>query len=76
MRNVLSAQIYTTWPSIDPADVDAYLYNTQAPGYFGSDSFLQGGTSPGTEYDNIDIRLANLTPYNPVSISNLVIAFD
>jgi hypothetical protein len=72
---VLSAQIYEVWPTIDSASVEAYLHNTDAPGYFNSGGFIQGGTSPGTQYDNLDSRLPGLSPYNPFSISNLSIEF-
>ncbi|MBN2682380.1 MAG: hypothetical protein JXR58_07715 [Bacteroidales bacterium] len=75
IKNVLSAQIYEVWPTIDSASVEAYLHNTDAPGYFNSGGFVQGGASPGTQYDNIDSRLPGLSPYNPFSISNLSIEF-
>lgn len=75
VRNVLSAQIYEVWPTIDSASVNAYLHNTEAPGYFTSTGFVQGGTSPSADYNDIDSRLSGLTPYNPFSISNLSIEF-
>ncbi|UCG26649.1 MAG: hypothetical protein JSV24_06615 [Bacteroidales bacterium] len=75
IENVFSRQIYEWWPTIDPATVAAYLYNTAAPGYFDSKGFVQGGTSPGAEYDDIEGRLPGLSPYNPKEISNLSISF-
>jgi len=56
-------------------DIDVYLAQTQAPGYFSNSGFLNAGTSPGTSYDAIQSSMENLTPYNPVSVSNLTISF-
>ena len=75
IKNVFSNQIYTLWPYIDQASVDAYLSNTEAPGFFNSLGFVQGGTSPGDEYDELVERLPLMSPYNPKEISNLSIAF-
>jgi len=52
-----------------------YLQNTEAPGYFNNDGFVQGGTSPGPEYDVFEAAINNLTPYNPIEVSDLTIAF-
>ncbi|OFY35674.1 MAG: hypothetical protein A2W91_13920 [Bacteroidetes bacterium GWF2_38_335] len=75
MRNVLSNQIYEVWPTISTESVNAYLFNTQAPGYFNNGGFVAAGTSPGTQYDDIDTRKDNLTPYCPVTVTNLTIEF-
>ena len=75
IKNVFSNQIYTLWPYIDQASVDAYLYNTEAPGFFNSNGFVQGGTSPGSEYDELVVRLPMMSPYNPKEISQLNIEF-
>ncbi len=56
-------------------DIQIYLVNTQAPGYFTANGFLSAGTSPGTSYDEIETSMNTLSPYNPVQISNLVIEF-
>lgn len=56
-------------------DIDVYLAQTQAPGYFANSGFLNAGTSPGSSYDAIQSSMENLTPYNPVSVSNLTISF-
>ncbi len=75
IKNVFSNQIYTLWPFIDQASVDAYLNNTEAPGYFDTHGFVQGGTSPGSEYDELEVRLPLMSPYNPKEISLLDIVF-
>lgn len=75
VKNVFTRQIYEWWPTIDPVTVDAYLFNTEAPGYFNTNGFVQGGISPGPEYDMIEARLPNLSPYNPKEIGNLTISF-
>ena len=59
---------------LDPS-VNAYFYNTEAPGFFSKQGFVQGGTSPGTGYDHLEGRLPNLSPYNPKEITNLFIDF-
>ncbi len=75
VKNVFSKQIYNLWPTIDSTDVEAYLYNTAAPGYFDRNGFIQGGVSPGDEYDALERRLPVLTPYNPKEIHDLTIRF-
>jgi hypothetical protein len=75
IKNVFSEQIYNLWPYIDSTDVEAYLYNTAAPGYFGKDGFIQGGESPGPEFDRLENRLPVLSPYNPKEIHELTIRF-
>lgn len=56
-------------------DVDNYLYNTEAPGYFNHYGFIQGGTAPSNAYTNLISNIAGLTPYNPVNIRDLEISF-
>ena len=75
IKNVFTREIYDVWPYIDSTAVAAYLYNTDAPGYFDNYGFVSGGTSPGSEYDEIESRLPNMSPYNPKEISNLAIVF-
>jgi len=62
-------------PNISPDIVNAYLHNTEAPGFFSENGFVQGSTSPGQEYDELEVRLPDLSPYNPKEISNLFIEF-
>jgi hypothetical protein len=56
-------------------DIQDYLVNTQAPGYFNSQGFVSAGTSPGSAYDAAEASMNLLTPYNPVLVSNLEINF-
>ncbi|GAB4330442.1 MAG: hypothetical protein Kow00127_22580 [Bacteroidales bacterium] len=76
IKNVFTQQIYETWPGIDSTTVQAYLYNTDAPGFFDHNGFVQGGTAPGPEYNPLINIIAGLTPYNPAEIHNLTISFD
>jgi hypothetical protein len=75
IKNVFTNEIYSLWPNIHPDIVNAYLYNTDAPGFFSKHGFVQGGTSPGAEYDALEGRLPDLSPYNPKEITNLFIDF-
>jgi len=52
------------------------LVNTEALGFFGVDGFIQGGDSPGTEYDPLVDRIQDLTPFNPNDINNLEVSFQ
>jgi hypothetical protein len=75
IKNVFTDQIYETWPTIDSASVATYLYNTDPPGYFDQNGFIQGGTAPTGNYGTIQSRMNLLSPYNPFQITNLTIEF-
>lgn len=75
IKNVFTDQINTVYPGADSNVVNAYLHNTEAPGYFDSDGFIQGGTSPGNDYNDLETAIQNLAPYNPNDISGLTINF-
>lgn len=75
IKKVFTREIYDVWPEISQESIDAYLYNTEAPGYFDVHGFVQGGTSPGPEYDGLTSRLEYLSPYNPKDIKNLIVSF-
>lgn len=75
IKNVFTNQINLAYPGLSQESINNYLYNTEAPGYFNSNGFLQGGTSPSTDYDDLVNNIANLTPYNPIDIKNLTISF-
>jgi len=69
-------EIKAVWGNQVPQDIiDAYLANTEAPGYFDSHGFVSAGTSPGDEYDRLDVRLPDMSPYNPKDVGNLTIVF-
>ncbi len=76
IKNVFTEQIYAVWPWIDSTAVQAYLCNTEAPGFFNHYGFVQGGSAPGPEYVPLVEIIADLTPYNPAEINQLVIEFD
>lgn len=75
IKNVFTDQILTAFPNIEQSLIDAYLLNTEAPGFFDSNGFVQGGTSPGTQYDPLVSRIQGLTPFNPNDIRNLEVTF-
>lgn len=75
IKNVLTREINDLWPGIDQEGVNAYLYNTGAPGYFADHGFVQGGVAPSNEYIALESRLSLLSPYNPKEVTNLEIAF-
>lgn len=73
---VFEREIRAVWGTAVPQVLlTAYLANTQAPGYFDSEGFVSAGVSPGPDYDELDSRLGDLTPYNPKYIGNLSISF-
>ncbi len=73
--NNVFTQIITDLGIYTDEQIQAYLAQTQAPGYFSSGGFLNAGTSPGDTYNEIETSMEALTPYNPVSVSNLIISF-
>ncbi len=75
IRNTFQRRIYAAWPGIDSTEVEQYLEDTEAPGYFNQFGFVAGGESPGTEYDPLEARIQFLNPYNPKEIRNLEIEF-
>lgn len=75
IKEVFEQQIYDVWPGIDPNAVDAYLFNTDPPGYFNNNGFMVGGTSPSQQHTVLANRLPNLTPYNPDDMAGLQIDF-
>lgn len=75
IKNVITREIYEVWPNIDQKSVDAFLFNTGAPGYFNDYGFVSGGDSPGEQYNDLEFRLSLLSPYNPKEIANLEIMF-
>ncbi len=75
IKNVFTREINEVWPGLDPAILEAYLFNTEGPGYFNNEGFMMGGTSPGDAWDALAERTEDLSPYNPREISNLEINF-
>ena len=75
IKTVFEKQIYAMWPNIDPKLVEAYLYNADAPGYFGKGGFIQGGTAPDKSYSDLEARILHLTPYNPKKVTLMKVEF-
>ncbi len=80
IKNVLTKQI-NIWfldkfgMRPDSSDLATYLMNTEAPGFFDNNGFIQGGTAPDRRYSVFEGRIKELIPYNPKSISELEISF-
>ncbi|MBN1951354.1 MAG: hypothetical protein JW801_09120 [Bacteroidales bacterium] len=81
IKNVLIQEI-TLWfldlfgitPDTDV--LERYLQNSDAPGFFNANGFIQGGISPGSQYDILQEQVNFLRPYNPKDINELVIHFQ
>ena len=76
INNVFTSEIKAVWPMIDDKSIEAFLYNTGAPGYFNKDGFVAGGEMPATDYQSLKDRAGFLTPYNPKEISEMELRFE
>lgn len=76
LKNVFTDQILLAFPNIDQSLIDQYLTNTDAPGYFNADGFIQGGDSPNTIFNPLVDRIGDLAPFNPADIAALEIVFE
>jgi hypothetical protein len=74
--NVLYKEVKTVWPNASDEILEAWLSNTEAPGFFNKQGFIQGGEAPGDEFLPLVERISALSPYNPKLIANLEINFD
>ena len=75
IKNVFTNEITRAYPAIDPNNLAIYLQNMQAPGYFNSNGFVQGGIAPSTDYNSISSSIEQLVPFNPSEVSNLKVEF-
>ncbi len=75
VTNVLTTEITAVFPLIDQDLLAEYLSEAAAPTYFSSEGFISGGTSPGTAWDDLALRLQDLTPFNPFIVSALQLEF-
>ncbi len=76
IKDVFTNEIIDTYPGIGATLLATFLQNTDAPGYFNAQQgFLQGGTSPGDEYNTISTAIESLVPYNPLEVTNLSLEF-
>ncbi|MEZ5072050.1 MAG: hypothetical protein R2751_14115 [Bacteroidales bacterium] len=74
--NVLYNEVKTVWPDASDEILNAWLSNTDAPGFFDEDGFVKGGEAPGDDYLPLIERIQGLSPYNPLEIATLEIAFN
>jgi hypothetical protein len=80
MTNLVVAAYANAGITLQPGEIAAYispyLKNADAPGYFSSHGFVQGGDAPNNNYTVLESRILELVPYNPKDISNLQIDFN
>lgn len=76
IHNVLYNEVKTVWPNASDRILEAWLANTEAPGFFDKGGFIQGGEAPAPEFLPLVRRIMGLAPYNPKSIANLEINFN
>ena len=76
VRNVFTEQIMIEYPNVTPELLDLYLMHTNGPGYFTEEGFVAGGTPPSNLWEELELRIDELAPYNPSEISNLQIDFQ
>jgi len=74
--NVLYNEVMTVWPNSSEELINAWLTNTEAPGYFNEGGFIQGGKAPSDNYLPLVERIDLLAPYNPSLIAGLEITFQ
>jgi hypothetical protein len=74
--NVLYNEVKTVWPNASDEILEAWLANTEAPGFFDRGGFIQGGVAPGEQFLPLVDRIGTLSPYNPNDIANLEITFN
>ncbi len=74
--NRINAWFFQQW-GVTPTQtqLDEYLFNTQAPGFFNADGFVIAGNSPTAAYEPLLTAMNALNPYNPSEISNLILNF-
>jgi hypothetical protein len=75
IRNVLYNEVKTVWPSASDELLEAWLTNTEAPGFFDDNGFIQGGEAPSEAFNAVADRLSGMSPYNPREVTNQVIEF-
>ncbi len=76
IKNVLSTEIQATKPEATEQEIEDFLKNTEAPGYFSSNGFISSGTNIPEGFSTDFIKLANLKPYTPEEINKLDVKFS
>ncbi len=75
MKVVCEREILAAYPGTTQEQLDIFLKNMEAPGYFDQTGFVAAGTSPGTQYDAIEASMNLLAPYIPYNVTHLEISF-
>lgn len=79
MTNYIVAEYAKFGITLNPNEISQYLTpylkNADAPGYFKSEGFVKGGTAPDNNYSELENRIEDLVPFNPLETSNLEINF-
>lgn len=76
VRNVFTEQIMIEFPNVTQDLLDLYLMHTNGSGYFTNEGFVAGGTPPSGLWEELELRIEDLSPYNPADIGNLQIDFQ
>ncbi len=77
IKHVFEREIKAQWGDwISQDAIDAYLANTEAPGYFDQFGFVAAGTAPSDDYAEIERSIGNLVPYSPKAIAELALSFS
>jgi hypothetical protein len=76
VKQVFTDQLLEIFPNLTEELIDRFLVNTEAPGFFEDQGFIQGGESPDPKFEELVDRIQNLTPYNPKDISEVDIQFN
>jgi hypothetical protein len=75
IKSVFTNEITRAFPFFTFEQIAAYLVNTEAPGYFNANGFVQGGVAPNTDYNAISSSIEQLVPFNPSEVSSLKVEF-
>lgn len=72
----MSHSLNIRYPNVTQDLLDLYLMHTNGPGYFTNEGFVAGGTPPSGLWEELELRIEDLSPYNPADIGNLQIDFQ
>ena len=84
IQNVLTNEItnflLAEYPNLIGVDITPYiapyLTNTEDPGFFDAQGFVQAEVAPNTDYATIENRILTLSPFMPAEVSSLEISFE
>lgn len=75
VREVFKRAIRKDNPEISDELLDFLLSDLQAPAFFDEGGFVQAGTKPNEDYDELVANIGILSPFSPKSINTLYIKF-